>query len=325
MVRTRHAWLVVMLALGISVLGACKKEGSNSATGDKSEASGGAAGTDDMSLLPADSEVVFGLNLSQLQQSQLWKQFIEPRMATGETQRKMNEFKARCGWDPMTAMSSLAFGGKEMEGNKPAIVLVMHGIDKTKALDCLDKSKDEIVKDGTEMTKDGDVVMIKDKNGDSGALTFVNNSTAVFAFGGGRGTPAGVKALASGTAALKTSPAFVEMYKKVKTSDSLWGVAGGKLLDKLPVKATAAYGSLNVTDGLSMDVRVRFEKAEDATQATSMINAQTKQAAQFFDKTEFTSDGTEMHGVVAMSNQKLQTMIQQFGPMLGMALGGMGN
>src|SRR5215510_16184836 len=129
MVRTRHAWLVVMLALGISVLGACKKEGSNSATGDKSEASGGAAGTDDMSLLPADSEVVFGLNLSQLQQSQLWKQFIEPRMATGETQRKMNEFKARCGWDPMTAMSSLAFGGKEMEGNKPAIVLVMHGID----------------------------------------------------------------------------------------------------------------------------------------------------------------------------------------------------
>jgi len=323
MVRTRHAWLVVTLALGLAVLGACKKEGS-SATGDKSEASGGAAGVDDMSLLPADSEVVFGLNLAQLQQSQLWKQFIEPKMQSGEAQKKMNEFKARCGWDPMTAMSSLVFGGKDMDGNKPAIVLVMHGLDKTKALDCLDKSKDEITKDGTEMTKDGDVVVIKDKNGDSGALTFVNNSTAVVAFGGGRGTPAGVKALVSGAGTLKTSPTFVDMYKKVKTSDSLWGVAGGKVLDKLPVKATAAYGSLNVTDGLAVDLRVKFEKAEDATQATSMINSQTKQAAQFFDKAEFTSDGTEMHGVVAMSNQKLQTMIQQFGPMLGMAVGGMG-
>ena len=326
MVRTRPAWPVITLALGLTVLavlGACKKEGS-SATGDKSEASGGAAGADDMSLLPADSEVVFGLNLAQLQQSQLWKQFIEPKMASGETQKKMNEFKARCGWDPMTAMSSLAFGGKDMDGNKPAIVLVMHGLDKTKALDCLDKSKDEITKDGTEMTKDGDVVVIKDKNGDSGALTFVNNSTAVLAFGGGRGTSAGVKALVSGAGALKTSPTFVEMYKKVKTSDSLWGVAGGKVLDKLPIKATAAYGSLNVTDGLAVDLRVKFEKAEDATQATSMINSQTKQAAQYFDKAEFTSDGTEMHGVVAMSNQKLQQMIQQFGPMLGMAVGGMG-
>jgi hypothetical protein len=323
MVRTRHAWLVVMLALGTTAVGACKKEGSNSPTGDKSEASGGAAGADDMSLLPADSEVVFGLNLAQLQQSQLWKQFIEPKMASGETQKKMNEFKARCGWDPMTAMSSIAFGGKDMDG-KPAIVLVAHGLDKSKALDCLDKSKDEITKDGTEMTKDGDVVVIKDKNGDSGALTFVNNSTAVLAFGGGRGTSAGVKALVSGAGTLKTSPTFVEMYKKVKTSDSLWGVAGGKVLDKLPVKATAAYGSLNVTDGLAVDLRVRFEKAEDATQATSMINSQTKQAAQYFDKAEFTSDGTEMHGVVAMSNQKLQQMIQQFGPMLGMAVGGMG-
>jgi hypothetical protein len=325
MVRTRHAWLVVTLALGLAVLGAaCKKEGSNSATGDKSEASGGAASTDDMSLLPADSEVVFGLNLAQLQQSQLWKQFVEPRMQSGETQKKMNEVKARCGWDPMTAMSSLAFGGKDLDGNKPSIVLVMHGLDKTKALDCLDKSKDEITKDGTEMTKDGDVVVIKDKNGDSGAVTFVNNSTAVVAFGGGRGNPAGVKALVSGTGTLKTSASFTEMYKKVKTSDSLWGLASGKVLDKLPVKATAAYGSLNVTDGLAVDLRVRFEKAEDATQATSMINSQTKQAVQYFDKAEFTADGSEMHGTVVMSNQKLQTMIQQFGPMLGMAIGGMG-
>ena len=328
MVRTRHAWPVITLALGLTVLavlGACKKEGS-SATGDKSaEASGGAAGADDMSLLPADSEVVFGINFAQVQKSQLWKQFVEPKLATGEIQQKMNEFKARCNWDPMATVSSVAIGAKGLDGGgKPSFVMIGHGVDKSKALDCLDKSKDQIAKDGGEMTRDGDVVLIKDKNGDTGAMTFANNSTMVIAFGGERGNAAGVKALTSGAGALKTSPTFVDMYKKVKTSDSLWGVAGGKVLDKLPVKATAAYGSLNVTDGLAVDLHVRFEKAEDATQATSMINSQTKQAAQFFDKAEFTADGTEMHGVVAMSNQKLQTMIQQFGPMLGIPVGAMG-
>jgi len=323
MVRIRHAWLVVMLAVGLTT--ACKKEGSNAAGGDNAAGAAGGAASDDLSLLPADSEVVVGLNLSQIQQSQLWKQFVEPKLQTSDVQHKLTEFKTRCNWDPMTTTSSIAMGFKQLDSGKPSFVLIGHGVDKTKALDCLDKSKDEIAKDGGEMTKDGDVVLIKDKNGDTGAMTFANNSTMVVAFGGERGTAAGVKALASGTGTLKSSAPFVEMYKKVKTSDSLWGLASGKVLDKMPIKATAAYGSINVTDGLALDVRVRFEKPDDAAQAASMVNAQTKQAAKFFDRADFTAENTEVHGSVVMSNQKLQTMIQQFGPMLGMMMGGMGN
>lgn len=322
MVRIRHAWLVVMLAVGLTT--ACKKEGSNAAGGDNAAGGASTAATDDLSLLPADSEVVVGFNIAQLQQSQLWKQFVEPKLNAPEAQSKLGEFKQRCGWDPMTAMSSVAFGAKQLDG-KPEVVVVAHGLDKAKAMDCLEKSKAEMTKEGGEVTKDGDVVLFKDKTGETGALTFVNNNTAVLAFGAERGTPAAVKALASGTGTLKSSAPFVEMYKKVKTSDSVWGLASGKILDKLPVKATAAFGSINVTDGLSLDMRVRFEKAEDATQAASMVNAQTKQAAKFFDRADFAAENTEMHGTIVMSNQKLQTLIQQFGPMLGMMMGGMGN
>lgn len=323
MVRTRHAWLVVMLALGLTA--ACKKEGSTSgAGGDKAESSGGAS-VDDLSLLPADSEVVMGLNIAQLQKSQLWKQFVEPKLTTGEAQQQISDIKTRCGWDPMTAISSLAIGIKDGSNDNPSIVAVGHGLDKSKSLDCIEKSKAEITKDGGELTREGDVVMFKDKKGETGALTFVNNSTAILAVSGGRGNAAGVKALAAGTASLKTSAPFVEMYKKVKTTDSLWGLASGKVLDRLPVKATAAYGSINVTDGLSLDVRVRFEKPEDATSAAEMVNAQTKQAAKFFDRADFTGEGNELHGTVVMSNEKLQTLIQQFGPMLGMMMGGMGS
>src|SRR4051812_11245893 len=177
MVRIRHAWLVVMLAVGLTT--ACKKEGSNAAGGDNAAGAAGGAASDDLSLLPADSEVVVGLNLSQIQQSQLWKQFVEPKLQTSDVQHKLTEFKTRCNWDPMTTTSSIAMGFKQLDSGKPSFVLIGHGVDKTKALDCLDKSKDEIAKDGGEMTKDGDVVLIKDKNGDTGAMTFANNSTMV--------------------------------------------------------------------------------------------------------------------------------------------------
>ena len=69
----------------------------------------------------------------------------------------------------------------------------------------------------------------------------------------------------------------------------------------LDMKATAAFGSINVTDGLTIDARVRFASADAATQAASMANAQVKQATQYFDKAEVTSDGNELHAAVAVS------------------------
>lgn len=322
MVRIRQACVVGMLALGL--FSGCKKEAATSGSGDKTaEAPGGTATSgDDLSLLPADSEVVMGLNWGQLQQSQLWKQFVEPKLQSSDFARRMAEIKTRCGWDPMPAVTSLSFGIKNTQ-TKPQVVAVIHGPDKTKTLDCLDKSKDEIAKQGTEITRDGDVILLKDKRGETTAITFVNNNTAV-GVSGDNATAAGVKAVAAGGSTLKTSPAFVDMYKKVKTSDSLWVLASGKVLDKAPIKATAAYGSINVTDGLALDARVRFEKPEDATQAASMASAQTKQAAQYFDKADIVAEGNEVHASIAMSNQKLQQLIQQVGPMLGMFMGGMG-
>jgi hypothetical protein len=319
MVRIRQAWLVGMLALGL--IAGCKKEAATSATGDKSaEAPGGAAAVDDLSLLPADSEIVLGINVAQIQQSQLWKQFVEPKLAASEPNRKLTEIKARCGWDPVTATTSVVIGVRGTASDKPQMVMVAHGLDKTKSLDCLDKNKDEFVKDGTQMTRDGDVVLFKNKNGDTAAITFINNSTGLVV-AGDNATPAGVKAVAAGGSTLKTSAAFVDMYKKVKTGDSLWGLASGKVLEKAPIKATAAYGSFNVSDGLALDVRIRFEKPEDATQAASLASGQAKQAAQFVDKAEFTAEGNEVHGSVVMSNQKLQAVVQQFAPMINMMMG----
>lgn len=328
MVRIRQGWLVVVLGLGL--LAACKKDDkSASASGDKSaEAAGGANGAasgDDLALLPADSEVVLGINFGQVQQSALWKQLVEPKLMTGGAQTKIAEFKTKCGYDPMASVKSVSLGMKSFAGSKPSGVIVVHGFDKAKTLDCVEKNKDEMTKDGTEVTRDGDVVVFKGPRGEQAAFSFIDAGTAVVVVGE-TANAAGVKAVTGGGAALKSSPAFLEMYKKVNSRDSLWGLVNGKLLEKapMPMKTRAVFGSLNVTDGLALDLRIQFEKPEDATQAASLANGQAKEATAYVDKAEFTSDGAELHASVAMSSQKLQALISQFGGLLGAFAGGMG-
>jgi hypothetical protein len=336
MVRIRHGWLVVVLGLAVA-LGACKKdEKSGNATAGKSADKAGQAGLsanaasgDDLSLLPLDSELVLGLNFSQVQQSALWKQFVQPKLMSGDVQRKLTELKDSCGFDPMTAIKSISVGLKGVGGDKPDGVVVMHGLDKAKVWACLenDKVKAEMTKDGGSFSRDGEVGLFKDKSGSQVAVAFVNDSTAI-AVVGEQVTAASAKAAAAGGSTLKSSPPFVEMYSKVKSSDSLWFLINGKakIFDKtaaMGVKPKAMFGSVNVTDGLSLDMRLRLDTPDAAAQLADMGKKQVQQAAKMFDQIDVTSDASDVKIAVVLSSQKLQALITQFSGLLG-AFGGMG-
>jgi hypothetical protein len=322
MVRIRQRWSLVLLGLVLGVgFVACKKDGA-AGSGDKSsEAIGGGPGGD-LALLPAESEVVFGMNLGQMQQSPLWKQFVEPKLAVAERRQMLDEFKAKCGVDPMKMLSSITVGIRGF-ADKPSAVAVGHGLDKAKLLDCFDKNKAEIAKNGgPEVTRDGDVVLFKDDRGESAAVQFINDSTAVMVAGPNASAAAVKAVVAGGGSSLKSSAPFLEMYKKVKTGDSVWGLASGKVLERIPfgLAINAAYGSVNVTDSLVVDTRVRFDKPEAATQAAEMANAQTKQfTPQYLEKAEATAEGNELHMSVTVSGQKLPELI----PLIQMAAGAM--
>ncbi len=278
-----------------------------------------AAPNDDLSLLPVDSEMVGGLDFQQLQASALWKQFVGPMMAKNDVQKEMREFQAQCGMDPMKVVTKLSFGFKGIGADKPDGVVVMHGIDKGKAVACYDK----LVKSGKigkEAKKDGDVLLFKkDKN--QAAFTFVGNDTALFVMGA-NGTKDGIKAVAKGGSALKTSAAFVELYKKTNTSDTLWIIMNGssKAFDamaSLGIKPKAVYGSLNVTKDLNLDVRVRMKSAADATNLSNMMNTQVKAAAGMVDKVTIAADGSDVSVKVLLSDAKLKALATQFGGMMG--------
>ena len=341
MVRIRTGWLVVVAALALGVAG-CKKNDEKKTdqptTGDKiteslktdkalgAPVSSVNGSSDDLSLLPVDSEMVLGLNFAQLQQSALWKQYspkLMEKMAGG-----LAEFKAACGFDPLDALKSMSMGMKGLGGQKPDGAVVIHGPDKAKVLACLEKAKTEAAKKGTEITVDGDVFLVKDKSGDTSAFTFVNGNTLLGTMGSA-GTKDGVLAAAKGTSALKTSQTFVEMYSKINTNESLWILMNGNSpvfskMGSMGVKPKAIFGSINLTDGLTVDMRMRLATADEATSFVNMMKPQmtNPQVKSMVDKLDVGTEGTDVKVSVGMSSQKLQALIGMVGGMMGGMMGG---
>lgn len=338
MVRIRSGWLAALVA--VSLVGACKKNDNKAGTGSGSATTttttttttgGGAtpvavAGADDLSLLPVDSEMVMGLNFAQLQQSALWKQFSPKLMEKAAT--NLAEFKAACGFDPLEAVKTVSMGLKGLGGAQPDGVVVVHGPQKAQVMACVDKAKAEAAKNGTELTVDGDVFMVKDKSGQTSAFTFVSGDTLVGTLGA-MGTKDGVMAAAKGTAGIKSSSTFMEMYSKINTNDSLWMLMNGNSpafskMGSMGVKPKAIFGSINVTDGLTVDMRMRLGTPDEAKQLVTMLQGQLNnpQVKQMFDKLDVAQDASDAKFSVAMSNQKLQQLVQMVGGMMGGMMGG---
>lgn len=324
MVRIRTGGLVAVLAFGLLGTAACNKD-------KKGTHGSSAGGTSDLSLLPADSELVVSINVAQLRSSALWKDVGQKLMDKANDNDELKDFKTACGVDPMTEITGVSLGMKGIGGDaKPDGVIVVHGLSKAKitAKSCLDKLKAEAAKDGGSVTQDGDVYLNKDSDGTTAAM-FIDDNTLLLT-GGTLGTKDAIMAAAKGTSALKTSPAFTDIFKKVNTNQSMWFVMNGNSpaladLAAMGMKPKALYGSLNVTDGLSLDAGARFNTPDEAKNIADMAKKYTDnpQIKGMVDKLDVKADGTDLSASVSLSKAKLDALKSQFGMLLG-GLGGMG-
>jgi hypothetical protein len=280
-------------------------------------ATGGNA--DDLSLLPVDSEMVVGVNWKQLSNSALWKEFVAPKLAADANfNAGIGKFKALCSFDPMDAMTTISVGLKNLGNKSPDGAIVIHGFDRAKSMACFDKDgKAEAEKDGTKVTIEDNVVLLQKAGDPSLGFTFVNDTTALVVLGAKADSTAGVKEVAGGKTALGTSPNFVEIYNKVNTADSVWMIANGnsklfnEMSSKIPnAKLKAMFGSVNVTDGVTADVRVRVDSPENAKMLAEMGKQQAGAAAMFVDKIDIVADGSDIHAQLGITNAKLHTLMQ---------------
>lgn len=296
-------------------------------TGGTPAAAGGGAMTksqsDDLSLLPVKSEVVLGINFAQMQGGQLWKDNVAPQIA--KNMEKLEEFKAKCGFDPLASIKSLTLGLSNLGEGKPTGAVVVRGLDKGKTTDCLvNKMKDEIAAKGGSVTQDGDYIVMKDKDGTTSTAKFIADDVLLMAAGGDK---AQLDTYAKGDTALKSSPMFVDMFGKLKSTDTVWGLLRGdsKALEPLAgmgVKVKAIYGSVNVTDNVTASLRARVENPDQAATIVTMINGQVAKAKMFMDKVDVGTEGNDVKVDAMITAEKLKALQSLAGMGGGGGMGG---
>ena len=316
--------LVATVLISGTLAGGCKKNdkaaaksGSAANVGDKpgiiAEAVGSktmvAAGGDDLAYLPAASDIIAQIDLAKLRSSALYKSFLEPKLREAlEKDGKFAQFKAKCGMDPVAELTSISLG---MTGSDdPQGVVIVHGMDKAKSMACLEKAKAEMEAEGSKYTIAGEIITVTAKDGKTSVMTFIDADSAVLQIG-----PAVNKdtlaAVLVGTAGVKSSAAFMDLYGKTKAGTVRFLVNGNmKQLQNNPmgIKPKAVFGSIDITDGLGVIVAARLNSDAEATQLAATINGQVAQAKAFVTKADVTAQGSDVRLDVAMSSEQMTAL-----------------
>lgn len=317
----RKRSLVVSLAL-VAAVSACKKEGDGAGGG------GGAAGAagDDLNVVPKDSDFVVGIDLGKLRSSALFKEYGTKFLE--QATKDISEFKAACGFDPVETIKTLSMGIKMLDGDKARGSIVFHTSaprDKIKA--CLEKSKADAEAKGTKIVIEGDIAYITPKNDEAHvAVTYLGGDGVVALINNQPWTKDTVTLALAGKGSVKDSKPFMDSYKAVKKGQTLWFYVNGESQFAQQAKgagldATAVVGSLNVSDGLSAEVRARLKSAEEATKAATMMEQQMGQIKMMVPNVSAKAEGSDVKMNVDMSNKEIKSLMSMFGGMFGMGGG----
>jgi hypothetical protein len=303
------------------VLGAC---GGKKEEGKSAEAPGGgasAASNKDLDVIPAESEMVFGVDLAGAQKSALFREYALPMMTrSGDVQKVITTLKTKCDIDPMAAATSLTAGVKGIDSRNPDVVAVLHGIDKARAMPCLDKMKDDLAAERIEVTRDGEVVVLKSEHGDL-AFTFTGDTTAVIVVGP-RANKERVLEVAQGKSTLKSSKEFTDMYSRLQRGHTVWSLVNGqtpaiaKLLDQVNVKSKAIFGTTNITDKLEINGRIRVESEEQAKKLAELIKSAAAYIEKMAEKLEVETDGADARFTVVFTPKQLKSVLAVLGPLM---------
>ncbi|MBK9069677.1 MAG: hypothetical protein IPL79_01510 [Myxococcales bacterium] len=283
--------ILVVAAVGVLSIGACKKETASSggAAGNPAGAIAAATGgkVSPLGLLPAQSDVVFALNVKEITSNPLWEmgwKQVETQVAAGQgdiTPAQFAILKA-C----MTGLSgaSLYIGA---ESEKKSASIVATGVNKSGLQGCLDAAKPEMEKEGVSAAINGDLLTVTGKTPeDSGEFLFLDDNTLLFAVKDEKPLKADeLRALAKQPEAnsLAGSAGFKGLAGSIDVKKPIWFTVTGKPLEEMGGALGGSQpqhlaGSLSFGDGLDLNAIIRFADADTSAKAKAFIDEQLKSA-----------------------------------------------
>ncbi len=284
----------------------------------------------DLNYLPGDAEAVVGINLAQARDTAVWKRFIAPKLSTDT---ELKGFAAACGFDPISSIGTIVIGAKQgTDGKQPTGVVVVHGLDRAKAMSCFDKrGLSELEQAGARVAIDGDVVTFAGRDSGGGfGFTFLDDDTALLVVSDQMPTKEAVLALAAGKGSLATSSVYAETLQYVNTDDTMWLMLanGSPIMDMIntavkaytPVQLGTFYVAVNLGDNIALDAGLRLGSPASVASLVSVIKKKLGEGpiplivAKYFDQLDVTADGSDLILSLAASGNQLAELLDKDGP-----------
>jgi hypothetical protein len=349
MMTKRSIWMAVAVSLVMAA--GCKKDGKKDgqATGSGAAAAAGAPagapaaaataaalaalpkGVDRLlAVLPKASEIVIGIDVARLRSSALLGSLFE-QMSTTMASRVGFDAKAVCGIDPNKMIGTALIGITSTSPVDGEISGAFSGMDKAAMLPCIEKARASIEAERAQLRIDGDYVFISSTAGGKAVhlgMAFTDDGVGVMRFSNNAIDKAELEKMAAARAGdgLTGSKEFMAMVKATNTGATIWGLAngGGPLMQRSPVKFKSAFGSIDITDGIKADARMRMDSAKKAKEVADMFGGQLATAKQsgLADVAEMKPDGNDVRITFSMTKQQVEMVKTMVGSMIGNMMGG---
>lgn len=271
--------------------------------------------SDVLAFIPKESDIVVGVDLARLRSSPLWANQIEPVISNNGGD-ELTKIRSTCGFDPLTAISYVAFGTRKGDSDSEATV-VARGLEPQGAIECVAR----LAKDHEQLSRDGDTLVLAEKGeAFQVALSPLGRSAVLGLAGPGANRALARSRVQSGTP-LRASPAFIELYNKLEPSASVWFIANGasKTLQSLAgmgINPRFIDGTITVTDRYVAVVRVTFATPDEAQSVVKMSNSMSAQVRAMIETFDVRDEGTVARFDIVMTSAQAQTILG----MVGMAI-----
>ena len=326
----RHVkyFLAALMIASLATFG-CSKDKESSASGGKASADATAA----FALFAKDSNMVVGINMTQLTSSDIYKKF-KPMLDQQIEQAgdDFKDFKAKCGIDPMKDFKSMIIGGKagaDMEPDEKTMLVVVKGPERPKMVECGKKMSEE--KGGT-VAEEGNFTKVTKKDGEVQWIGWLDNNTMVVA---PKMDKAGLEARMAGKDGLSGNKEMMDLLGNTDQTASLWfamapdgGIkppAGGMPMPAMDFKA--AFGSISTKSGVKIDVGARTGSADSASKLKKELQGKIKEikpmadmmgAGKYVDKLKLSSNGPDLLAKMSLSMKDIEELQKLAGKGMGM-------
>ena len=295
-------------AAALLALVACGSSAPTVAPSNKAPAPSYATALDDvLGFLPADSEIVIGIDGNQIRTTAIWSQ-VAPRVEQ-VLRSELQQIRTACGFDPLATVERISIGLRAVDDDRMAGVIVARGVGAG-TMACV---RTRFGKGGAVLDDKG--VLVMDHHGEKTAWTVVGTSVVV-QVGQDVGHDSMQAVLASGSP-LRGSSAFMTSYNRLGKGSSVWGIVNGhsKLLDELGstgMRPVAMEGTLTLSDRVVIAGTATFDSPDVATKVDGLVKASFGQIQRFIERGDSRADGAAVHVEISMAGAQLMQLLGSF-------------